>query len=73
MNEKHYELQFLSPFEDYLNEIVEYITYRLKNPAAAERLVDNVESAILKRLPCAELDHFLCGDWKHYRSTTDLV
>ena len=54
MNEKHYELRFLPLFEDDLDEIVDYITYRLKNPAAAERLVDEVETAILERLPCAE-------------------
>ena len=76
-------------------KIVDYITYRLRNPAAAERLVDDVEAAILERLPCAEsfepfhsatrtsipilshpgaeLHRFLCGDWKHYGSTTDLV
>ncbi len=54
MNEKHYELRFLPLFEDDLDEIVDYITYRLKNPAAAERLVDEVETAILERFPCAE-------------------
>ncbi len=54
MNEKHYNLRFLSLFEDDLNEIVDYMTYRLRNPAAAERLVDDVEAAILERLPCAE-------------------
>ena len=54
MSEKHYELRFLPLFEDDLNEIVDYITYRLRNPAAAERLVDDVETAILERLPCAE-------------------
>ena len=54
MNEKHYELRFLPLFEDDLDEIVDYITYRLKNPAAAERLVYDVETAILERLPCAE-------------------
>ena len=54
MNEKHYNLRVLPLFEDDLNEIVDYITYRLRNPAAAERLVDDVETAILERLPCAE-------------------
>ena len=49
MNEKHYDLRFLPLFEDDLNEIVDYITYRLRNPAAAERLVDDVETAILER------------------------
>lgn len=54
MNEKHYNLRLLPLFEDDLNEIVDYITYRLRNPAAAERLVDDVETAILELLPCAE-------------------
>ena len=50
MNEKHYDLRFLPLFEDDLNEIVDYITYRLRNPAAAERLVDDVETAILDNM-----------------------
>ena len=54
MNGKRYELSILPLFEDDLNEIVDYITYRLKNPAAAERLVDDVEAAIMERLTCAE-------------------
>ena len=54
MNEKHYELHFLPLFEVDRKEIVDYIPYRLRNPAAAERLVDDVETAILERLPCAE-------------------
>lgn len=54
MNGKHYELSILPLFEDDLNEIVDYITYRLRNPTAAERLVNDVEAAILERLPCAE-------------------
>ena len=50
MNEKHYELSILPLFEDDLNEIVDYITYRLRNPLAAEHLVDEVERAIEGRL-----------------------
>ncbi len=41
-------------FEDDLNDIVDYITYRLKNPIAAENFVDEVEKAIYDRLPFAE-------------------
>ena len=37
-----------------LDEIVDYITYRLRNPLAAEHLVDEVERAIEDRLDCAE-------------------
>ena len=54
MGDKHYELQFLSLFEEDLNEIVDYITYRLRNRVAAENLVDAVEAAIQERLPNAE-------------------
>ena len=51
---KRYELRILPLFEDDLNEIVDYITYRLRNPIAAERLVDDVEAAIEERRSCAE-------------------
>lgn len=54
MNEKHYKLHFLPLFEEDLNEIVDYITYRLKNPIAAEALVSDVQTAIHDRLSCAE-------------------
>ena len=46
MSEKRYELRFLPLFEEDLNEIVDYITLRLRNPAAANVLVDAVEEAI---------------------------
>ena len=49
MNEKHYKLRFLPLFEEDLNEIVDYITNRLKNP-----LVSDVQTAIRNRLSCAE-------------------
>ena len=54
MNEKRYKLSILPLFEDDLNEIVDYITYRLRNPIAAENLIDEVEKAIDERLDCAE-------------------
>ena len=54
MNGKHYDLRILPLFEDDLDEIVDYITYRLKNPMAAERLVDDIEAAIEERCSCAE-------------------
>ncbi len=54
MGDRHYELRVLSLFEEDLNEIVDYITYRLRNPVAAENLVDAVEAAIRERLPNAE-------------------
>ena len=54
MNEKHYKLRFLPLFEEDLNEIVDYITHRLKNPIAADALVSDVQTAIRNRLSCAE-------------------
>ncbi len=54
MSKKHYELRFLPLFEEDLNGIVDYITCRLKNPSAAETLINTVEKAILERLPFAE-------------------
>lgn len=54
MDEKHYKLQFLPLFAEDLNEIVDYIAGRLKNPQAAEAFVDDVERAIRERLSCAE-------------------
>ena len=54
MSIKHYKLLVLPLFEEDFLEIVDYITYKLKNPTAAQHLVDDVESAINKRLSCAE-------------------
>lgn len=52
--DKAYTLRFLPLFERDLNGIVDYIAVRLKNPAAADRLIDDVEKAINDRLPFAE-------------------
>lgn len=54
MRDKPYKLSILPLFEDDLNEIVDYITYRLKNPIAAENFISEVEKAIYDRLPFAE-------------------
>lgn len=48
------KLRFLPLFEEDLNEIVDYITHRLKNPIAADALVSDVQTAIRNRLSCAE-------------------
>lgn len=50
MNGKHYKLRFLPLFEDDLNGIVDYVAFRLKNPIAAEALVNDVQKAIQDRL-----------------------
>lgn len=50
MENKSYQLRYLSIFETDLLSTVNYITNVLKNEDAAHRLVDDIESAILKRL-----------------------
>lgn len=54
MGGRRYELRILPLFEEDLNGIVDYITFRLQNPIAAENLVDAIEAAIQERLHCAE-------------------
>ncbi|MGB4313236.1 MAG: hypothetical protein WBJ17_09950 [Natronincolaceae bacterium] len=54
MSKKEYKLQVLPLFEEDLNEIIDYITFKLKNPTAANDLVDAIEVAIYNRLPNAE-------------------
>lgn len=54
MDKKQYKLQFLPLFEEDLNEIVDYITFKLKNPTAANDLVDAVEASVYNRLSNAE-------------------
>jgi plasmid stabilization system protein ParE len=45
---QRYRLQYLPLFWDDLEEAVFYIRDVLKNPAAADRLLDRVEEAILE-------------------------
>ena len=54
MEQKQYELRILPLFEHDLNEIADYIVYRLRNPDAADHLINAVEKAIYDRLPMAE-------------------
>ena len=54
MENKKYKLRILPIFERDLNDIVDYIVFKLKNPDAANSLVDNVEKAIYKRLEYPE-------------------
>jgi plasmid stabilization system protein ParE len=49
MNEK-YELRYLRMFEQDLAAVQDYITFDLQNPQAAQRLIDDVEKAIHRRL-----------------------
>ena len=50
MENKKYKLRFLPMFEDDLNEVVGYISDHLKNPHAAEKLIDEIQGAIQNRL-----------------------
>ncbi|MBR6208320.1 MAG: type II toxin-antitoxin system RelE/ParE family toxin [Oscillospiraceae bacterium] len=54
MDEKHYELRILPLFEEKLQEIVDYIAYRLRNPIAAEAFLDAVKESIHERMKAPE-------------------
>lgn len=51
---KHYEIHVLPLFVSELNDILNYISLRLQNPAAAQSLKDAVYDAIVERSACAE-------------------
>ena len=50
MAKNKYTIKYLPSFSEELNEILYYITFILKNKNAAERLLENVHSAIEKRI-----------------------
>ena len=52
--ESSYRLRYLPLFYEDASEVVSYIRDVLQNQAAAKRLIDDVEKAILDRLPSAE-------------------
>ena len=54
MDNNSRKLRYLPIFYDDLNQALNYIGNRLKNPQAAFKLLDDVESAILARLPIAD-------------------
>lgn len=54
MEKKQYKLRILPLFEHDMNEITDYISFRLHNPDAAARFIDAVAEALNKRLPMAE-------------------
>ncbi len=54
MLSKKYRLRYLPLFYEDLDEKVTYILGKLKNPKAADDLLDKVEAAIMERLPVAE-------------------
>ena len=53
-NRNDYDLRYLPIFHEDLGQAIEYIASELKNPKAAQNLLDAVETAILERLPIAE-------------------
>ena len=54
MFSKKYRLSYLPLFYEDLDEKVSYIAEKLKNPKAANDLLDKVEKAIMERLSMAE-------------------
>lgn len=54
MIETKYQLRYLPLFFDDVNHITSYIRSELCNPEAASKLIDDIESAILERLPVCE-------------------
>ena len=54
MLSKKYRLRYLPLFYEELDEKMTYIAENLKNPKAANDLLDKVEASILERLPVAE-------------------
>lgn len=62
--ENKYELRYLPLFYDDMLEKVSYISQKLQNPKAADDLINDVEAAILKRLPD-------CESFEPYHSLND--
>ena len=50
MRKKEYEIRYLPLFFEELDHDISYIAFELKNKLAANRLLDEVEASILKRL-----------------------
>lgn len=50
MKTGRFKLRYLPLFEQDLLQSVDYISHVLNNPQAAEKLIDDVEAAIVKRL-----------------------
>lgn len=73
MNNQTYRINYLPLFEQDLNEIVDYITVDLQNPA--HKLVDKVEKAIIKRLDnplmYAPYSYSKTRQYQYYRINVD--
>lgn len=64
MADTNYKLRYLPLFYRDLEEKIVYIAETLKNSQAAKNLLDDVERAILERLPNAE-------SFEHYNSVKE--
>ena len=53
MLEDKFSIRYTPKFVEDLNEIVDYITYKLHNPDSATNFVKRIEDAILGRLNCS--------------------
>ena len=49
MAKNNYNIQYLPSFSEELDEVLKYITYKLKNKKAAEKLLEKINNAILNR------------------------
>jgi len=49
VRKNNYEIEYLPSFGEELNEIIYYITYILRNPNAADKLLDNIDKSIMER------------------------
>lgn len=50
MKRAEYKLSYLPRYEKDLNEIIDYIAFKLNNPHSAMKLIDKIENAILQRM-----------------------
>lgn len=49
MQKKKYQIKYLKKFDEDLNEILYYITYKLNNKNAAKNILDKIEKSIIDR------------------------
>ncbi len=50
MGKSKFRLRYLPKYEEDLNELVDYISFKLQNPESALRLIDKIEKAVTDRL-----------------------
>ena len=71
MSIQRYKLRYLPVFYDDLEKCTVYIAEKLQNIQAANELLDEVENAILNRMPFAEsfetYDSLKERRWNYYR------